>query len=264
MRTVKVVIIGNSGVEPPWLGAHDQLDGLRIILIITRVCLRPLLDSIPYNHWNRFYHHDTHHPRPDDSATLQIRIRPCHYHVSSLFYLRRSRDRRIPLGKNASRPSSEGRAVSEEAALESINELVPPLGSPSSSLATSEDLGDWTPMYVFNHVSSAEVVIHDNGTRTSFLLMKPTPAFISMRTPMPVLTGKTQRDLYSSSTHALDPLAHHPKRSSKRRSRTLQLSPAPKVFPELLGCLLLRKTLGPIRRRQSVLDVWHASGSTVI
>jgi GTPase SAR1 family protein len=45
---------------------------------------------------------------------------------------------------------------------------------------------------------------------------------------MSVLTGKTQRDLYNSSMHALDLLAHHHKRSSKRRSRTSQFGPAPK------------------------------------
>jgi hypothetical protein len=62
-------------------------------------------------------------------VNLQIWIRPCLHRVSSLLYPHRSRGRRMPPGKNASRPSSEGRAVSEEAAMDFINELVPPLGS---------------------------------------------------------------------------------------------------------------------------------------
>ena len=72
--------------------------------------------------------------------------------------------------------SSEGRAVSEEAALDFIDELVPPsgspLGSPSSSLATPEDGGSLTPRT--RHVSDlvpsgpdVEIVIHDDGTLDS-------------------------------------------------------------------------------------------------
>jgi Ras-related protein Rab-7A len=68
--------------------------------------------------------------------------------------------------------SSEGRAVSEEAAFDFIDELVPPSGSPSSGLATPEDGGDLTSRT--RHVSDlvpsgpdVEVVIHDNGTLDS-------------------------------------------------------------------------------------------------
>ena len=96
--------------------------------------------------------------------------------------------------------SSEGRAVSEEAALDFINELAPSLGSPSNNLATSEDQGDWTHTYVFNHVSSgsnAEVIIHDNGTLDSDIILVDEAHFgvvhhfISTRAMMSVLTGKT-------------------------------------------------------------------------
>ena len=47
-----------------------------------------------------------------------------------------------------------------------IDELVPPLGSPSSSLATTEDEGACTPMHVSVHISAGPipmVVIHDIG-----------------------------------------------------------------------------------------------------
>jgi Ras-related protein Rab-7A len=67
-------------------------------------------------------------------------------------------------------PSSTGSAVSEEAALSFIDELVPSSGSPSSSLATPEDDGDWIPRHVLERVpsgSDGEVVAHDNGTLDS-------------------------------------------------------------------------------------------------
>ena len=67
---------------------------------------------------------------------------------------------------------SEDRAVSEEAALDFIDQLVPPSGSPSSSLATPEDGGDLTPRirHVPDLVPSGpdvEVVVHDDDTLDS-------------------------------------------------------------------------------------------------
>lgn len=48
--------------EPSWPGAHDQLavhPSLALRILYCTVCLWPLLDSIPFNHWNRFYHKDS-------------------------------------------------------------------------------------------------------------------------------------------------------------------------------------------------------------
>ena len=132
-----------------------------------------------------------HHPKPDESVTPQIWVRPrpstrlpfssTPHHATRPFFrvfprrgcchprLRRqsARPRRCALlttgGRSFGRPhfsmttiqriiedyclvmvgnrtnlvpSSEGRVVSEEAALDFIDKLVPPSGSPSSSLAT--------------------------------------------------------------------------------------------------------------------------------
>ena len=71
--------------------------------------------------------------------------------------------------KNNLVSSSEGRTVSEEAALDFIDALVPPSGSPSSSLATPEDGGDLTPRTrhapdIVPSGPDVEVVVHDNGT----------------------------------------------------------------------------------------------------
>jgi Ras-related protein Rab-7A len=67
-------------------------------------------------------------------------------------------------------PSSTGSAVSEGAALDFIDELVPLSGSPSSSLATPEDERDWILTQGPDRVSSGsddEVVAHDNGSLES-------------------------------------------------------------------------------------------------
>ena len=68
-------------------------------------------------------------------------------------------------------PSSTGSAVSEGAALDFIDELVPLSGSPSSSLATPEDERDWIPTQQgpdrFSSGSDNEVVAHDNGSLES-------------------------------------------------------------------------------------------------
>ena len=50
MRAVKVVIIGDLGVEPPWLGAHDRLAACPSLAlqITARACFRPRLDCIPF------------------------------------------------------------------------------------------------------------------------------------------------------------------------------------------------------------------------
>jgi hypothetical protein len=67
-------------------------------------------------------------------------------------------------------PSSTGSAVSEGAALEFIDELVPLSGSPSSSLATPEDERDWVTTQGPDRVSSGsdgEVVAPDNGSLES-------------------------------------------------------------------------------------------------
>lgn len=84
VRTVKDVIIGNSGVDLLWPGAHKLLAicPSLALRIITKVCFRPLLDGIPFNHWNRVYHHGNHRSKPDDLMTLQIWVRPRLHYVS--------------------------------------------------------------------------------------------------------------------------------------------------------------------------------------
>ena len=67
---------------------------------------------------------------------------------------------------------SEGRAVSEEAALNFIDELVPPSGSPSSSPATPEDGGDLTPRarHIYGLIPGSpddEVVVHNDDSLDS-------------------------------------------------------------------------------------------------
>ena len=62
--------------------------------------------------------------------------------------------------------SQENHAVSEESALDFIDKLVLLSGSPSSSLATPKDEGDWMPRQVPEHipcVPGADVVVHNNG-----------------------------------------------------------------------------------------------------
>ncbi|KAF8502932.1 hypothetical protein F5888DRAFT_1125636 [Russula emetica] len=69
-----------------------------------------------------------------------------------------------------SRLAQRGSAVSEGAALDFIDELVPLLGSPSSCLAAPEDERDWIPTQGPDCVSSGsddEVVVHDNGSLES-------------------------------------------------------------------------------------------------
>ena len=66
--------------------------------------------------------------------------------------------------------SPEGRVASEEATSYLIDKLVPLSGSPSSSLATPEDEGDWTPRQVSEHIPGgpdAEVVVHNDGAPDS-------------------------------------------------------------------------------------------------
>ena len=74
MRTVKVVIIGNSGVGKTslrgqvrtinWLFIRGSLCESSVLYV--KVCLGPLLDGFPFDHWDRFYHQDT-------TASLQAR-----------------------------------------------------------------------------------------------------------------------------------------------------------------------------------------------
>ena len=64
MRTVKAMIIGNSGVGKT--NPRGQVHTIDWLFIRGSLCesqyrtvrLRPLLDSILLNHWNRFYHQD--------------------------------------------------------------------------------------------------------------------------------------------------------------------------------------------------------------
>lgn len=74
--------------------------------------------------------------------------------------------------------------------------------------------------YVSNHVSSgsnAEVIIHDNGTLDSDIILVDEAHFgvvhhpISMRATISVLTGKSQRGLYNSPMYTLG----RPPRSSR-------------------------------------------------
>jgi Ras-related protein Rab-7A len=67
-------------------------------------------------------------------------------------------------------PSSTGPTVSEAAALDFVDELVPLSGSPTSSLATPEDERDWVLTQGPDRVpggSNDEVVAHDNATLES-------------------------------------------------------------------------------------------------
>ena len=114
--------------------------------------------------------------------------------------------------------SSEGCAVSKEAALDFINELVPPSGSPSSSLATREGGGDLTPRarHVFGLVPGGpddEVVVHNDDSLDSdalnpvdiILVDETRSAVVHHTSPtgttMLARAGKTQR-LPSQSPHA--------------------------------------------------------------
>ena len=64
MRTVNVVIMGNSGVGKASL--RGQVCTINWLFIRVRfdanlnntVRLRPLLDRIPFDHWDQFYHQD--------------------------------------------------------------------------------------------------------------------------------------------------------------------------------------------------------------
>ena len=143
-------------------------------------------------------------------------------------------------------PAQECRAVSDEAALDFIDELVPPSGSPSSSLVTPEDGGDLTPRtrHVRDLVPSgpdADVVVHDDDTPdpdasdpVDIILADEThPAVVHHTIPdwyndvgvggkdsMPTFTIRPR-------TPSIDLLALHHKRASKRRSRASQFSLAP-------------------------------------
>lgn len=136
-------------------------------------------------------------------------------------------------------PSSKGCAVSEGAALSFIDELVPSSGSPSSSLATPEDEGDWMPRHVLDGVPSGpdgEVVAHNNGTLDSdsagpvdIILVDETRSTVADADNG---VGANRENSMSTfmippRTPSIDLHSHHHKHPSKARSRASQFSLAP-------------------------------------
>jgi hypothetical protein len=108
-----------------------------------------LLDRIPFNHRNRFYHQDTPSSLVDQPETLRALDHWwSEFCVCAPLNDDETAENHLVVVENKTNlvSNSEGRAV--EANLDFIDELVPPLGSPSSRLATPEDEGVWTPMYV--------------------------------------------------------------------------------------------------------------------
>src|SRR6266567_6896685 len=109
MRTVKVVIIGNSGVGKTSLRGQ--------VRIINCLFVRGSLTAMKYvsGQFSTAYRSTIgtdfitktlpHHSKPDESVTLQIWVSHHHYHyVYLLFYCHRSHNRRILPDKNAFHP----------------------------------------------------------------------------------------------------------------------------------------------------------------
>ncbi|KAF8502813.1 hypothetical protein F5888DRAFT_1667366 [Russula emetica] len=176
MRTVKVVIIGNSGVGKTSL--RGQVRTINYLFVRGSI-----ITAIKYisGQFSTAYRSTIgtdfitktlpHHSKPDESVTLQIWDTAGQERFSSLssaFF--RGADAVILIFDKNTVSSSTGSAVSEGAALDFIDELVPLSGSASSSLATPEDERDWIPTQGPDRVSSGsddEVAVHDNGSLES-------------------------------------------------------------------------------------------------
>jgi hypothetical protein len=118
MRTVKLVIIGNSGVGKTSFRGQvcsvGSFSKARLAKSQTTVCLWPFLNRLPFNHRYRFHHQD---------ATTSLQPRGISDTPNLGPYLavlppespHRSHDHRIPPGKSASRrsllPSSVARML---------------------------------------------------------------------------------------------------------------------------------------------------------
>ena len=129
-----------------------------------------------------------------------------------------------------------GSAVSEGAALDFIDELVPLSRSSSSSLATPEDERDWLPTQGPSSRSDDEVVPHDNGFLESgtaspvdiILVDKTHSASIMHHNDV----GSDRENSIPSfaippRTSSIDFHSHHRKHSPKARSRTSQFNLLP-------------------------------------
>ena len=99
--------LGSGQDEPPWPGAQNQLASYPSLVLMRNhntVCLLPLLDRIPFNHWNLFYHQDAPSPlqarRAGDSKSGSV---PALLRVSSSIPIAHATVR-ILSGKNASHP----------------------------------------------------------------------------------------------------------------------------------------------------------------
>jgi Ras-related protein Rab-7A len=136
-------------------------------------------------------------------------------------------------------PSSKGRAVSEGAALSFIDELVPPSGSPSSSLATPEDEGDCMPKHVLDGVpsgSDGEVIAHDNGildsdTGSPVDIILVDEAHSTVADADNCVSADREHSMPAfvipPRTPSIDLHSHHHKHPAKARSRASQFSLAP-------------------------------------
>ena len=135
-------------------------------------------------------------------------------------------------------PSSTGSAVSEEAALDFIDELVPLSGSPSSSLATSEDERDWIPTQGPDCVSGSndEVVAHDNGSLESGAASPVGIILVDETHSVSVVHGNDVGPERENSmptfaipprTSSIDFHGHHHEHSLKARSRTSEFNLMP-------------------------------------
>jgi Ras-related protein Rab-7A len=130
-------------------------------------------------------------------------------------------------------PGSKDRAVSEGAALDFIDELVPPSGSPSSSLATPEDQGDWIPRHVPDRVPSGSddgVVAHDNGSLDSdaagpldIILVDGTHSTTVVHHSIP----DADNDVGADGENSMPTFMTPPRTPSKPRSHPSQFSLAP-------------------------------------
>jgi Ras-related protein Rab-7A len=123
--------------------------------------------------------------------------------------------------------------------LDFIDELVPLSGSPSSSLATPEDEGDWIPTQGPDRVSSGsddEVAVHDDGSLESGAASPVDIILVDETHSASVVhhndVGSDRENSIPTftippRTPSIDFHSHHHKHSPKGRSRTSQFSLMP-------------------------------------